>query len=80
MKKIIFAIAVLATTIVMAAAPTCTVEKETWGRQYLKLTDVNGKSYKIQMPAAGRTIRFVTKTGWYELNADGKILRYQDPK
>ena len=36
--------------------------------------------YKVTPPSAGITIRFVGKTGWYELTNDGKIVRWKDPK
>ena len=80
MKKLIFAIALMATTAVMAAAPTCSVQTEFWGYSYLKLTDVNGVVYKVSRPKAGITIRFMGKTGWYELNNAGQIVRFKDPK
>lgn len=67
-------------TVVRAMAPKCVVKSEFWGRKYLELTDVNGVVYKVTPPSAGITIRFVGKTGWYELDNDGKIIRWKDPK
>ena len=80
MKKLLTLIAILATTVAMAAAPKCVVKSEFWGRKYLELTDVNGVVYKVTPPSAGITVRFVGKTGWYELTNDGKIVRWKDPK
>lgn len=65
---------------VRAMAPKCVVKSEFWGRKYLELTDVNGVVYKVTPPSAGITVRFVGKTGWYELDNTGKIIRWKDPR
>jgi len=66
--------------VVRAMAPKCVVKSEFWGRKYLELTDVNGVVYKVTPPSAGITVRFVGKTGWYELTNGGKIIRWKDPR
>lgn len=62
----------------LAAAPKCSIEQEFWGHAYLKLVDVNGVEYKLSIPAAGTTCKFKTKTGWYLVDSNARIIRYQD--
>ena len=80
MKKIIFAAALAAASFVQAAEPKLEVKQEFWGRPYFVLTDVNGQQYKLTPPPAGKSTRYTTKTGWYLINSDGRIVEYKDPK
>ena len=58
--------------------PKCERVTEYWGSVYLKLTDVNGYVYKFSCPMSGTSARYKTRTGWYLLSSDGKIIQYQD--
>ena len=62
------------------SAPKCVVKYEFWGRKYLELTDVYGVVYKVTPPSSSITVRFVGKTGWYDLTSEGTIVRFKDPK
>jgi hypothetical protein len=61
----------------LAAEPKCEVKQEFWGRKYFELTDVNGHVYKLTPPTSG-SMRYRTRTGWYLISADGKIVEYKD--
>lgn len=79
MKKIVLMCTmVLFGLCAFAAAPKCTIEKEFWGHQYLKLVDVNGVEYKLTIPASGTSTKFKTRTGWYLINWKAEIVQYQD--
>lgn len=58
--------------------PKCERITEYWGSVYLKLTDVNGYIYKFACPMVGTSSKYKTRTGWYLLSSDGKIIQYQD--
>lgn len=59
--------------------PKCEVVTEYWGSStYLKLIDINGHTYKLTRPVAGMSNRYTTRTGWYLIDSNGKILKYQD--
>lgn len=77
MKKLIFAFAIMASIVCSAAEPKCEVKQEFWGRRYFELTDVNGYVYKLTPPTSG-SMRYRTRTGWYLINSDGKIVEYKD--
>ena len=79
MKKIVLMCAMVLTGLfAFAAAPVCTIEKEFWGREYLKLIDINGIEYKLTIPAQGTCTKFKTRTGWYLISWEGEIKQYQD--
>ena len=66
---------------VTADLPKCEVITEYWGSStYLKLTDVNGYTYKLTRPVAGTSNRYTTRTGWYLIDSNGEILKYQDKR
>ena len=58
--------------------PKCERVTEYWGSVHLKLTDVNGYIYKFSCPMPGTSAKYKTRTGWYLLSSDGKIIQYQD--
>ena len=58
--------------------PKCEHVTEYWGAVYLKLTDVNGYVYKFSCPMPGTSAKYKTRTGWYLLSSDGRIIQYQD--
>ena len=61
--------------------PKCEVITEYWGSStYLKLTDINGYTYKLSRPTAGTSNRYTTRTGWYLINSEGEIIRFQDTR
>lgn len=79
MKKLLFvAIFALATMAVNAASPFVVVKTEFWGKRYFVLTDVNGVTYKINPPRNGSSIKISTKTGWYIIDGDARIVKYND--
>lgn len=66
---------------VTADLPKCEVITEYWGSStYLKLTDINGYTYKLSRPTAGTSNRYTTRTGWYLINSEGEIIRFQDTR
>lgn len=66
---------------VTADLPKCEVVTEYWGSStYLKLTDINGYTYKLTRPVAGTSNRYTTRTGWYLIDSNGEILKYQDKR
>ena len=66
---------------VTADLPKCEVVTEYWGSStYLKLTDINGYTYKLTRPITGTSNRYTTRTGWYLIDSTGKILKYQDTR
>lgn len=66
---------------VTADLPKCEVITEYWGSStYLKLTDINGYTYRLTRPIAGTSNRYTTRTGWYLIDSSGKILKYQDTR
>ena len=66
---------------VTADLPKCEVITEYWGSStYLKLTDINGHTYKLTRPVAGMSNRYTTRTGWYLIDSNGEILKYQDKR
>ena len=66
---------------VTADLPKCEVITEYWGSAtYLKLTDINGYTYKLTRPIAGTSNRYTTRTGWYLIDSNGEILKYQDKR
>lgn len=79
MKKIMLIVALCAVAFPMfAAEPVCEVKNEYWGRQYIQLTDVNGFKYKVAIPSNGQKVKVVTRTGWYLIDANAKIVDYKD--
>ena len=66
---------------VTADLPKCEVITEYWGSStYLKLTDINGYTYKLTRPVTGTSNRYTTRTGWYLIDSNGEILKYQDKR
>lgn len=61
--------------------PKCEVIAEYWGPStYLKLTDINGYTYRLTRPVTGTSNRYTTRTGWYLVDSNGVILKYQDKR
>lgn len=68
-------------TPVTADLPKCEIITEYWGSAtYLKLTDINGYTYKLTRPVTGTSNRYTTRTGWYLIDSNGEILKYQDKR
>lgn len=80
MKKFIIAltIALVAATAVFAVTPKCEVGQEFWGKRYAVLTTVSGAKHKITLPTGSALLRVKVKTGWYLINSEGVIVKYQD--
>lgn len=80
MKKLICLIAVVGMSIMShAAEPSCVATSEFWGKRYAVLTTVTGVKYKVALPKAGEILRVKTKTGWYMIDSNAKIVKYSDP-
>lgn len=78
-KLLVLAAAAMMGIAAYAAEPFVEIRTEFWGKKYFVLNDVNGVQYKFTPPTNGSIVKLRTKTGWYEINSSGVIVKYSDP-
>ena len=79
MKKFLIACCTIVAGIAAyAMEPKCEIKSEFWGKRYALLTTATGAKYKVNLPSGDAIVKVKTKTGWYMINSEAKIVDWYD--